>query len=160
MLRRSRYAPAAAIAACGLTVMALAPVTSAAAASARPAAAAAAAPGTASAASGALSVGTSPTVTAVAFPAASAGWLLVTPAAGGSGSGPARAQVWHTTNAGASWQVQWAGAGSPLAISATDPAHAWALIACPGPKPSCGRELLGTADGAGTGACSPRCRRR
>jgi photosystem II stability/assembly factor-like uncharacterized protein len=146
MLRRSRYAPAAAIAACGLTVMALAPVTSAAAASARPAAAAAAAPGTGSAASGAFSVGPSPTVTAVAFPAASAGWLLVTPAASGSGSGPARAQVWHTTNAGASWQVQWAGAGSPLAISATDPAHAWALIACSGPKPSCGRELLGTAD--------------
>ncbi|HEY6313320.1 MAG TPA: hypothetical protein VIY52_21285 [Streptosporangiaceae bacterium] len=35
----------------------------------------------------------------------------------------------------------------PLSISATDPAHAWALIACPGPKPSCGRGLLATADG-------------
>jgi photosystem II stability/assembly factor-like uncharacterized protein len=141
MLRRSRYALAAAIAACGLVVMALAPVTSATAASARPAAA------TGPAATGTLSIGTSPTVTAVAFPDASAGWLLGTPAANGSGTGPARAQVWHTANAGASWQVQWAGGGSPLAISATDPAHAWALIACPGPKPSCGRELLGTADG-------------
>ncbi len=141
MLRRSRYGLAAAIAACALVVMALVPVTPAAAAPAG------AATVTGPAAAGTLSIGTSPTVTAVAFPTASAGWLLGTPAASGSGSGPARAQVWHTTNAGASWQVQWAGGGSPLAISATDPAHAWALIACPGPKPSCGRELLGTSDG-------------
>ena len=148
MSRRSRYAPAAAIAACGLIGMAVAPVTSAAAAAARPAAAAvSAAPGAVSAAPGTLSIGTSPTVTAVAFPAASAGWLLGTPAASGSGSGPARTEVWHTANAGASWQVQWAGASSPLAITATDPAHAWVLIACPGHKPSCGRELFGTADG-------------
>jgi len=142
MLRRSRYAAAVAAGACALMVMALAPVTSAAAASGQLWAdpAAPAAPGT-------LSAGPSPTVTAVAFPAASAGWLLGTAAVGGSGSGPARAQVWHTTNSGVSWQVQWSGAGTPLAISATGPAHAWALIACPGHKPSCGRELLGTADG-------------
>ena len=37
----------------------------------------------------------------------------------------------------------------PLSISAPDPAHAWALITCPASarKPSCGRELIGTADG-------------
>jgi photosystem II stability/assembly factor-like uncharacterized protein len=55
--------------------------------------------------------------------------------------------VWHTDTAGSTWQVQWAGAGSPLSISATDPAHAWALIACTGRHPSCGRELLATTDG-------------
>jgi photosystem II stability/assembly factor-like uncharacterized protein len=152
MKRRSRYAPAVAIAACGLVAMALAsvaPVTSAAAAPARPAAPAPAA--AASAGSGTLTAGTSPAVTAVAFPTAAAGWLLGVPGSASSGGastgGAARAQVWHTTNYGASWQVQWAGAGSPLAISATDQAHAWALIACPGHRPSCGRELLGTADG-------------
>jgi len=146
MLRRSRYGLAAAIAACGLAVMALTPVTSAALPAARAAAPVRPAAYAVPAAPGTLSPNTSPTVTAMSFPAASAGWLLGTPATGGPGTGPARAQVWHTTDAGASWQVQWAGAGSPLAISATDRAHAWALIACPGPKPSCGRELLGTAD--------------
>jgi photosystem II stability/assembly factor-like uncharacterized protein len=45
--------------------------------------------------------------------------------------------------------VQWEGSGAPLSISAPDPAHAWDLITCPANarKPSCGRELIGTADG-------------
>jgi photosystem II stability/assembly factor-like uncharacterized protein len=44
------------------------------------------------------------------------------------------------------WQPQWQGAGDPLTLSATDPAHAWALIACPGSGASCGRTLIGTTD--------------
>src|SRR5271170_5549462 len=92
-----------------------------------------------------ISVAPAPTFTALAFPAPTAGWLL-----GQAATGPARTEIWHTGTAGATWQVQWAGAGRPLSISATDPAHAWALIACTGPqgsRPSCGRELLATADG-------------
>jgi photosystem II stability/assembly factor-like uncharacterized protein len=89
-----------------------------------------------------------PAFTALAFPSRAAGWLL------GSvglppGTGPSRAEVWHTATAGATWQVQWEGSGAPLSISAPDPGHAWALIACPASArtPSCGRELIGTADG-------------
>jgi photosystem II stability/assembly factor-like uncharacterized protein len=89
-----------------------------------------------------------PAFTALAFPARAAGWLL------GSvglppGTGPSRAEVWHTATAGATWQVQWEGSGAPLSISAPDPEHAWALITCPANtgQPSCGRELIGTADG-------------
>lgn len=93
-------------------------------------------------------VTTAPTFTALAFPTRTAGWLL-----GSTGllpdTGPSRAEVWHTATAGATWQVQWEGSGAPLSISAPDPRHAWALITCPANtgKPSCGRELMGTADG-------------
>jgi photosystem II stability/assembly factor-like uncharacterized protein len=93
-------------------------------------------------------VATAPAFTALAFPTRAAGWLL-----GAVGlpplTGPSRAEVWHTATAGASWQVQWEGSGAPLSISAPDPGHAWALITCPAStrEPSCGRELIGTADG-------------
>ena len=94
---------------------------------------------------GTISAGASPTTfTALAFPAPATGWLL------GQAAGPAHTEIWHTDTAGATWQVQWQGPGSPLSISATDPAHAWALIACSGPRgsaPSCGRELVATVDG-------------
>ena len=86
--------------------------------------------------------------TAVAFPVRAAGWLL-----GATGlppdTGPSRAEGWHTATAGATWQVQWEGSGTPLSISAPDRGHAWALIAClvSTRKPSCGRQLIGTADG-------------
>jgi photosystem II stability/assembly factor-like uncharacterized protein len=88
-----------------------------------------------------ISAGPAPAFTALAFPASADGWLLGQPSAGSS-----RTQIWHTDTAGATWQVQWTGPGRPLSISATDPAHAWALIACAKPR-SCGRELLATADG-------------
>jgi photosystem II stability/assembly factor-like uncharacterized protein len=91
---------------------------------------------------------TAPAFTALAFPARAVGWLLGS-ASLPPGTGPGRAEVWHTATAGATWQVQWEGSGAPLSISAPDPEHAWALIACPaGPAElSCGRELIGTADG-------------
>ncbi|HTX29015.1 MAG TPA: hypothetical protein VME19_18585 [Streptosporangiaceae bacterium] len=89
-----------------------------------------------------VSAGSAPSFTALAFPSAAAGWVL-----GKTTAGPALAQIWHTGTGGSTWQVQWQGAGSPLTISATDPAHAWALIACQAPKATCGRELLATADG-------------
>jgi len=92
-------------------------------------------------ASATISASPAPSFTDLAFPTASAGWVLGTTAAG-----PARARIWHTGTAGSSWQLQWQGAGSPLGISATDPGHAWALIACPA-RQACGRELLATADG-------------
>jgi len=94
-------------------------------------------------------VTTAPTFTALAFPAPAVGWLLAATGAISPGTGPARAEVWHTATAGATWQVQWEGSGAPLSISAPDPGHAWALITCPADtrKPSCGRELIGTADG-------------
>src|SRR5580693_5732816 len=132
MFRCSRYAPAAAVAAL------------AAALCSAPSAGAAQVPAAAQAAATTISAGTTPTFTALAFPAPATGWLLGQVAAGG------RAGIWHTGTAGATWQVQWQGTGSPLSITATDPAHAWALIACPaakGSRPSCGRELLATADG-------------
>src|SRR5580658_3624740 len=125
MLRCSRFAPALAAAA---LVGALCSAPSAGAAQT----------------AATISVGPAPTLTALAFPAPATGWLLGQAATGGL------AEIWHTGTAGATWRVQWAGAGSPLSISATDPAHAWALIACAGlrgSKPSCGRELLATADG-------------
>ena len=89
------------------------------------------------------------TFTALAFPAPAVGWLLGATGAIPPGTGPARAGVWHTATARATWQVQWEGSGAPLSISAPDPGHAWALITCPANtrKPSCGRELIGTADG-------------
>jgi len=100
-----------------------------------------------------------PTYTGLAFPVAADGWLIGTPAtsngtstgtrAGTStGTSSAKASIWHTTTAGATWQVQWRGAGTPLSVTATDTAHAWALIGCPSPgQRSCLKELLGTADG-------------
>jgi photosystem II stability/assembly factor-like uncharacterized protein len=132
MFRCSRYAPAAAVAAL------------AAALCSAPSAGAAQVPAAAQAAATTISAGATPTFTALAFPAPATGWLL------GQAAGGGRAEIWHTGTAGATWQVQWEGAGSPLSITATDPAHAWALIACPaakGSRPSCGRELLATADG-------------
>jgi photosystem II stability/assembly factor-like uncharacterized protein len=80
-------------------------------------------------------------VTGAAFPDPRAGWALGT--AGGE------TRIWHTVTGGAAWQEQWQGRGTPLALTAADAAHAWALIACAGQggsKPACGRELLGTAD--------------
>ena len=131
MLRCSRYAPALVAAAALVAAGCWAP-SAQARSQAQPR-------------SGTLSAGSAPTFTALAFPAPAAGWLL-----GQTTTGPSRAEIWHTGTAGATWQRQWTGAGSPLSISSTDPAHAWALIACPaakGSKPSCGRELLATADG-------------
>ena len=84
-----------------------------------------------------------------AVPAPPAG-AQVPAAAQAEAAAGGRAEIWHTGTAGATWQVQWEGAGSPLSITATDPSHAWALIACraaKGARPSCGRELLATADG-------------
>jgi hypothetical protein len=89
-----------------------------------------------------LAAGSASTYSGAAFPSPSAGWLLGQP---GSDSG--RTAIWHTATAGRTWQVQWQGAGSPLGITAAGPAHAWALVACAGQKPSCGRELLATTDG-------------
>jgi photosystem II stability/assembly factor-like uncharacterized protein len=137
MPRRPGYAPLLAAAACAL-LAASCSVPAAPAAVRLPAAPAApaAAPGGAT-----ISVTTAPSFTALAFPSASAGWVL-----GQTTAGPALAQIWHTRTAGSAWQEQWQGRGSPLTISATDPAHAWALIACQAHQ-ACGRELLATADG-------------
>jgi len=89
-----------------------------------------------------LPAGPAPVYTAVAFPQVASGWLLGQPA-----SGAARAEIWHSVTAGRTWQPQWQGPGNPLNLSATDPAHAWALIACPGPAfASCRRTLIGTSD--------------
>jgi len=123
MLRCSRFTPALAVAAGAVLAAAICSVPPAAAASS----------------SATISAPVAPTFTALAFPDPTDGWLLGQPA-----NGPARTGIWHTGTAGATWQVQWQGAGSPLSISATDAAHAWALITC---AKSCGRELLATADG-------------
>src|SRR6185312_2785583 len=143
MLRRSRHIPALAVAACGL----LAAACSAPAGTASPgtAPASTASPGQAPT-TRTLTAGPTPQYTAVAFPRPAAGWLLGRP-----GFGVARAEIWHSVTAGRTWQPQWQGAGDPLALSATDPAHAWALIACSGAalKPngtSCRRTLIGTTD--------------
>ena len=138
MLRPSRYLPALASAACALLAAAICPASTASAstASASTASASTAAPAPT------LSAAPASTFTGVAFPAPSAGWLLSKP-----DSGPARTEIWHTDTAGLAWQLQWQGAGNPLSITAAGPAHAWALVGCPGNKPSCGRELLATADG-------------
>jgi photosystem II stability/assembly factor-like uncharacterized protein len=133
MLRRPGSAPALVIAGCALL----------AASSALPAAASPRLASTLSAASPiTITARSAATFTALAFPDPAAGWVL-----GQAAAGPARAQVWHTSTAGATWQLQWQGAGSPVAISATDSAHAWALVACRGHRPLCGRELLATSDG-------------
>lgn len=80
-----------------------------------------------------------------AFPEREAGWL----AAAGSASSTAQAQVWHTADAGVSWHLQWQGPGRIVSISATDAAHAWALISCPlsSREPGCRSELIATTDG-------------
>jgi photosystem II stability/assembly factor-like uncharacterized protein len=127
----SRYAPALAAGAVLAAAVCSAPPAGASIAAASPAATT-------------ISVPAAPTFTALAFPAPGAGWLLGQ-AAAGQAAGSARAEIWHTDTAGTTWQGQWEGAGTPLSISATDPAHAWALIACANPK-ACGRELLATAD--------------
>jgi photosystem II stability/assembly factor-like uncharacterized protein len=133
MPRRSGLAPALAAGACALLVACATPAASAGVRMpAEPATAQAGAT---------LSAGPAPSFTSLAFPTASAGWVLAETTAG-----PALAQIWHTGTAGAGWQVQWQGAGSPLAVSATDPKHAWALIACPAHQ-ACGRKLLATTDG-------------
>lgn len=158
MLRRSRYAPALAIPALAAALLAVtacgqlnpAQATSASTTSASTASASTASAGTVSAstarASGSsattLSAAPAATFTGIAFPSPSAGWLLGSPA-----NGPARAEIWNTVTAGQAWQPQWQGAGTPLAITAADAAHGWALVGCPGKKPSCGRELVATADG-------------
>jgi photosystem II stability/assembly factor-like uncharacterized protein len=131
MPRRSGWAAALAAGACALLAAALCPVPAASAGVRLPATA-----------DPTISVTPGPSFTALAFPSASAGWVL-----GKTTAGPALAEIWHTGTAGSTWQEQWQGAGSPLTISATDPAHAWALIACPAGKQACGRELLATADG-------------
>jgi photosystem II stability/assembly factor-like uncharacterized protein len=133
MLRCSRQIPALAVAACSLLAAACsAPVGTVQAGAASPGQA----PTTRT-----LTSGPTPQYTAVAFPRPATGWLLGQP-----GFGAARAEIWHSVNAGRTFQPQWQGRGSPLALSATDPAHAWALIACPGPGSSCRRTLMGTAD--------------
>src|SRR5690242_1200298 len=120
MLRRSRHIPALAVAACSLLAAACS-----APAGARP-----------SAIPSTLTSGPTPQYTVVAFPRPATGWLLGQPS-----FGAARAEIWHSVNAGRTFQPQWQGRGSPLALSATDPAHAWALIACPGSGSSCERTL-------------------
>jgi len=149
MPRRPGLAPALAAGACALLLTSCA--TPAASAGPRVSATSSMAPGAGAipasaapataASSGTISASPAPSFTALAFPTASAGWVLATTTAG-----PARAQIWHTSTAGSTWQTQWQGAGSPLTITATDPAHAWALIACAAHQ-GCKRELLATADG-------------
>jgi photosystem II stability/assembly factor-like uncharacterized protein len=139
MLRCPRCAPALALAAGAALIAA---VCAAPPAAATPAAATPATISPTTISPTTISAGPAPTLTALAFPAPAAGWVL-----GQAAAGQARTEIWHTGTAGATWQVQWEGAGSPLSISATDPAHAWALVACTG---SCGRELLATADGGRT----------
>jgi photosystem II stability/assembly factor-like uncharacterized protein len=80
----------------------------------------------------------------VAFPTAADGWLIGQPGAG-QGATSTTAVIWHTSTSGATWQVQWRGAGYPLSLTATDAAHAWALIGCQ--NTGCSPELVGTADG-------------
>ena len=128
MLRRSRHIPALAVAACGLLAAACSAPAGTAPASTAPAArpSGAASPGQAPT-TRTLTSGPTPQYTAVAFPRPATGWLLGQP-----GIGAARAEIWHSVTAGRTWQPQWQGTGNPLALSATDPAHAWALIACPG----------------------------
>ena len=89
-----------------------------------------------------------PDFTDLTFPDANDGWLLGEPAAYEPGSGPAAAGFWHTATGGATWQEQWHGAGLGLSITATDAAHAWALITCASgsSKASCGRKLMATSD--------------
>ena len=142
MLRRSPLAPVLAVAACAVLAASACSATAAAVptrtAPATPAAAALTRTAPATPGTRTISAGPAPTLSDLAFPSPATGWVL-------GSARPGYADVWHTGTAGQTWQVQWQGAGSPLSISATDPAHAWALIACPGH--TCGRELLATADG-------------
>jgi photosystem II stability/assembly factor-like uncharacterized protein len=147
MLRPSRYVPALASAACALLAAAIcsAPATAASTVSASTVSASTVSASTAAASTATsaptLSAAPAAAFTGIAFPVPAAGWLLGTP-----GSGPARTEIWHTATAGQSWQRQWQGAGNPLSITAAGQADAWALVACPGKKPSCGRELIATTD--------------
>ena len=146
MLRRSRYVPVLAVAACGLLAAGCSAPAGAGAATTPTQAAPGQARHSQVQPGRTLAPGATPQYTAVAFPGPASGWLLGQP-----GSGAARAEIWHSVTAGRTWQPQWQGAGDPLAVSATDPAHAWALVACPGSalKPdgtSCGRTLIGTTD--------------
>src|SRR5580693_1907594 len=98
----SRYAPALAAAAGAVLVAAVCSVPSAGASTAEV---------VSTQAAPTISVAPAPTFTALAFPDRAAGWLL-----GQAATGPARAEIWHTGTAGATWQVQWEGAGTPLSI--------------------------------------------
>jgi photosystem II stability/assembly factor-like uncharacterized protein len=83
-----------------------------------------------------------------AFPTAADGWLLGQTDIPGPPGG--RAEVLHTADGGASWQVQWRGLANAVSISAVDRRHAWALIRCVGPvtPQECrSSELIGTTDG-------------
>jgi hypothetical protein len=89
---------------------------------------------------GSVSAGSvSAAVNGVAFPTPSSGWAIGTTGSTGNGSA-----IWHTSTAGTTWQTQWQGSGKLLSVSATDPAHAWAILDC---ARSCGSELLATTDG-------------
>jgi hypothetical protein len=87
-----------------------------------------------------------PEFVAGAFPTRGSGWLL-----GNSPDalGAPRAEVWHTDTAASRWRVQWQGPGTAVAISATDPRHAWALIGCEAATRGhgCRSDLIGTTDG-------------
>jgi photosystem II stability/assembly factor-like uncharacterized protein len=87
-----------------------------------------------------------PSLQGAAFPTRATGWLLATAR---PGTASARAQIWHTATAGATWQVQWRGRGNATSITAPSSDHAWALISCPGPdgQRACRRELAATSDG-------------
>src|SRR5579862_274722 len=143
MPRRPGLAPALAAGACALLLTSCATPTASAGprAPAAPAGPRVSAGSATAAGSGTISASPAPSFTALAFPTAQAGWVL-----GQTTAGPALTQIWRTATAGSTWRVQWQGAGNPLAITATDPAHAWALLACPA-KAGCGRELLATTDG-------------
>jgi len=85
-----------------------------------------------------------PALSGLAFVSAADGWLIGQPAAS-PGPVSTSAIIWHTSTAGTTWRVQWHGSGDPLSLTATDSAHAWALIGCPGTR--CTPELIATADG-------------
>jgi hypothetical protein len=71
------------------------------------------------------------------------GWALGT--AGATATEAGTTTIWHTSTAGASWQVQWRGSGTPMELTASDPSHAWALLGCG--SGNCDRRLLATTDG-------------
>jgi photosystem II stability/assembly factor-like uncharacterized protein len=156
-LSRRVLAPAAlagvGLAVCGLAVAACAttaptkalvlPVTSVSATARSALASTAAKPAAVTALPDSSSV-TGPTYADLAFPSAADGWLIGQPAAG-PGAASTSTVIWHTSTAGARWQVQWRGTGDPLSLTATDSAHAWALIGCLGTR--CMPKLLVTADG-------------
>src|SRR5437879_4989576 len=98
MLRRSRQIPALAVAACGLLAAACSVPASTVPASTVPASTAS--PGQAPT-TRTLTSGPTPQYTAVAFPRPATGWLLGQP-----GFGAARAEIWHSVNAGRTFQPQ------------------------------------------------------